>query len=199
MGRLPPHRHAVQDSPATSGTPAARPTPREVRRRYVPPLSGAQRGCFGRTHGSMRTCLRAGTASVPGRGRKPQAIALATPRSARSVRVPPHQLTPPRSLQGQFFFPPRQSAFDASPVDAQPPLLPQLLRKSGSTEIGIIRLLFLKELHDLLTQLVCPSGTTLLRQQPYKTVLLKRGLRFIERRPRETELCCSLGDAASLY
>jgi hypothetical protein len=97
------------------------------------------------------------------------------------------------------FFPPRQRAFDASPVHAQPPLLPQLLCKSGSTEIEIFRLLFLKELHDLRTQLVCPSGTSFLRQQPHKTVLLKRALRFIKRRPGETELGGSLGNAPSLY
>jgi hypothetical protein len=66
-------------------------------------------------------------------------------------------------LAREVFFPPRQSAFDASPVHAQPPLFPQLLCKSGSTEIGIFRLLFLKELHDLLTQLACSPGTTLLR------------------------------------
>jgi hypothetical protein len=102
-------------------------------------------------------------------------------------------------LAGKVFFPPRQSAFDASPVHAQPPLFPQLLCKSGSTKVGIFRLLFLNELHDLLTQLVCPPGTTLLRQQPCKTILLERGLRFIKRRPRETELGGSLGNAASLY
>src|SRR5882762_5499328 len=109
------------------------------------------------------------------------------------------QLTPTRHQRSQFFLPTCQSTLDAPTVNAKPSFRPEPVPKSGAAQRGILLFRRVKEFHHFRAQLVCPSRAASLGNQSQEAALLEDFLCLVKRRPGETEIGGSFGDAGALH